>query len=99
MSTGLLVQYVIIGAVVVFGALITFRKLAPQLSSRWMASLALRLDRTERAPWLRKLGRLMQPKQVEGNCSDGCSTCGACGPKPPANSPDSYPLEFRPRSK
>jgi len=99
MSTGLLVQYVIIGVVVLCGALITFRKLAPQLTNRWLASLALHFDRADRSAWQRSLGRRLQPKQATGNCSDGCSTCGACGPKPPAAAHTAQPLEFRPRAK
>lgn len=99
MSTGLLVQYVVIGLVVLISALITFRKLAPQLTNRWMATVALHLDQPTRAAWQRALGRRLQPKQATGNCSDGCSTCGACGPKPPAAAHDVQPLEFRPRAK
>lgn len=99
MSAGLLVQYVIIGVAVLFGALITFRKLAPQLTHRWLASLALQLDRADRPGWQRSLGRRLQPKQASGNCSDGCGTCGACGPKPPASARHTFPLEFRPRAK
>jgi hypothetical protein len=43
----------------------------------------------------------MQPKQTTGNCSDGCDTCGACGPKPPAAAHPGapMPLNFRPRDK
>jgi hypothetical protein len=99
MSTGLLVQYVVIGVVVLISALITFRKLAPQLTNRWMATMALQLDRPTHAAWQRALGRRLQPKQATGNCSDGCSTCGACGPKPPAAAGDAQPLVFRPRAK
>ena len=54
---------------------------------------------TDPAAWQRALGRRLQPKQATGNCSDGCSTCGACGPKPPAAAHDAQPLEFRPRAK
>jgi len=99
MSSGLLVQYVIIGVIVLAAVLITLRKLAPQLTSRWLAMVALHLDRSDRAAWQRALGRRLQPKQATGNCSDGCSTCGACGPKPPAAAHDVHPLEFRPRVK
>jgi hypothetical protein len=99
MSTGLLLQYVIVGAVVLAGAWITFRKLAPQLTSRWLATVALRLDRPGSAAWKRTLARRLQPKQSTGNCSDGCDTCGSCGPKAPAAPRESYPLEFRPRGK
>nr|WP_199042446.1 DUF6587 family protein [Dyella sp. ASV24] len=99
MSTGLLVQYVIVGIVALFGAWITLRKLAPRLTSRWLAALALRLDRPDSAAWQRAFARRLQPKQSTGNCSDGCDTCGSCGPKPPAAARDVHPLEFRPRSK
>lgn len=99
MSTGLLAQYVVVGVVVAISALITFRKLAPQLTSRWLAAMALRLDRPDHAAWQRALAHCLQPKQTTGNCSDGCSTCGACGPKPPAAAHDVHPLEFRPRAK
>ncbi|RDI99929.1 hypothetical protein DVT68_03630 [Dyella solisilvae] len=99
MSTGLLAQYVVIGLVVLASVLITVRKLAPQLTNRWLAALALHFDRPDRAAWQRALGRHLQPKQATGNCSDGCSTCGACGPKPPSAARDAHPLEFRPRAK
>jgi hypothetical protein len=99
MSAGLLAQYVVIGIVVLISALITFRKLAPQLTNRWLAAAALYWDQPTAAAWQRALARRLQPKQATGNCSDGCSTCGACGPKPPAAARDTQPLEFRPRAK
>lgn len=99
MSAGLLVQYVIVGLIVLAGAWITLRKLAPQLTSRWLAMLALRLDRPDSAGWKRAFAHRLQPKQSTGNCSDGCDTCGSCGPKAPAAARDVYPLEFRPRGK
>ena len=99
MSTGLLLQYAVVGVVVLIGAWITFRKLAPRLTSRWLATLALRLDRPGSAAWQRAMAHRLQPKQSTGNCSDGCDTCGSCGPKPPAAARDVYPLEFRPRGK
>lgn len=99
MSTGLIVQYVIIALVVLAGAWITLRKLAPRLTSRWLAALALTLDRPGSAAWKRSVAHRLQPKQSTGNCSDGCDTCGSCGPKPPAAARDVYPLEFRPRDK
>lgn len=99
MSSGLLLQYVIVGAVVLAGAWITFRKLAPQLTSRWLATVALRLDRPGSAAWKSALARRLQPKQSSGNCSDGCDTCSSCGPRPPAAAHEVYPLELRPRRK
>jgi len=97
-STGLLVQYVVIGLVVLASALYAFRKLAPQLTNRWLASASIHFSQPGHAAWLRSFARRLQPKQATGNCSDGCSTCGACGPKPPAAARgDAMPLEFRPR--
>jgi hypothetical protein len=102
MNTSFLVQYLVIGVLVAISALVMFRKLAPQLSSRWLAAASIALSRPHHAAWLRAFGRRLQPKQATGNCSDGCSTCGSCGPKPPAaatRSNDVIPLEFRPRHR
>ena len=98
MSTSLLVQYAVIGLVVLASTLIVFCKLAPQLSNRWLAAASIRFSRPGRAAWLRAFGQRLQPKQATGSCSDGCSTCGACGPKPPAAAQTgAMPLEFRSR--
>jgi hypothetical protein len=100
MSTGLLVQYVVIGLLVLVSVLVVFRKLAPQLTNRWLAAASISFSRPGRAPWLHSLAQRLQPKQATGNCSDGCSTCGACGAKPPAAAKtQAMPLEFRPRAK
>jgi hypothetical protein len=96
----LLLQYVVIGLVVLISVLAVFRKLAPQVSNRWLAAASISFSRSERAGWLRALGQRLQPKQATGDCSDGCSTCGACGTKPPAAAKtEAMPLEFRPRAK
>jgi hypothetical protein len=98
MSTSLLVQYVMIGLIVLASTLIVFRKLAPTLTNRWLAAASIHFSRSGRAAWLRAFGQRLQPKQATGNCSDGCSTCGACGSKPPAAArTGSAPLEFRAR--
>ena len=106
MSTGLLVQYAVIGIVLLASVVVVFRKLAPKLSARWLAGAALRLDRADAPAWRRGLARALQPKQTTGNCSDGCDTCdtcGACGPKPPAAAhppaAEPVPLHFRPRDQ
>jgi hypothetical protein len=100
MSTGLLAQYVVIGLVVLVSVLAVIRKLAPQLTNRWLAAASIHFSRPGHAAWLRAIGHRLQPKQATGDCSDGCSTCGACGPKPPAAArTESMPLEFRPRAK
>lgn len=98
MSTSLLVQYVMIGLIVLVSVLVVFRKLAPTLTNRWLAAASIHFSRSGRAAWVRAFGRRLQPKQATGNCSDGCSTCGACDTKPPAAArSDAMPLEFRPR--
>ena len=100
MSTGLLAQYVVIGLIVVISVLAVIRKLAPQLTNRWLAAASIHFSRPGHAAWLRAIGQRLQPKQATGDCSDGCSTCGACGTKPPAAArTESMPLEFRPRAK
>ena len=98
MSAGLLLQYVVIGLIVLVSVLIVFRKLAPTLTNRWLAAASIRFSQPGHAAWLRNFGQRLQPKQATGNCSDGCSTCGACGNKPPASArTDAMPLDFRPR--
>lgn len=101
MSTGLLLQYAVIGLVVLASMLVVVRKLAPQVTNRWLAAGSIRLGGRGHAAWVRALGRRLQPKQATGSCADGCSTCGACGPKPPASAraSDAMPLHFRPRAK
>jgi hypothetical protein len=97
-NTSLLVQYIVIALIVLASALYALRKLAPALTSRWLASASIRFSQPGHAGWVRAFGRRLQPKQATGSCSDGCSTCGACGPKPPAGAKgDAVPLEFRPR--
>jgi hypothetical protein len=99
-NASLLVQNVAIGLIVFASALYTFRKLAPQITNRWLAAASIRFSQPGHAAWLRAFGRRLQPKQATGNCSDGCSTCSACGPKPPVSARgDVMPLEFRPRQR
>ena len=96
MSMGL--QYVIVGLIVLASVFIVLRKLAPKLTNRWLAAGSIRFNRKDRPAWVRAFGRRLKPKEATGDCSDGCATCGACGPKPPAGAQvESQPLEFRPR--
>lgn len=99
MSTSLLLQYVVIGLAVLYSVWLVLRKLAPKLTNRWMAAASIRYNQPRRPAWVRKFGRSLQPKQATGDCSDGCATCGACGPKPPAGAKPGEPiaLEFRSR--
>jgi hypothetical protein len=99
MSAGLLAQYVVIGLAVLASVWIVVRKLARKLTNRWLAAASIRFNQPGRSALARAFGRCLQPKEATGDCSDGCSTCGACGPKPPAaaRQGEPMPLEFRPR--
>lgn len=102
MSMELVIQYVIIGIVVVLSALVVLRKLAPQMTNRWLAAASIRLARPERARFAHALSRRLQPRQATGSCADGCAACGACGStKPAAARPataNAMPLHFRPHT-
>jgi hypothetical protein len=101
MSAGLLAQYVAVGLIVLASMAVVVRKLAPQLTNRWFAAVSIRLARPGRSRLAHALARRLQPKQATGNCADGCSTCGACGPKKPAGAVpgrgNAVPLRFRDR--
>ncbi|MGH8147202.1 MAG: DUF6587 family protein [Rhodanobacteraceae bacterium] len=100
MSAGLAAQYAVVALIVLASVLMTFRKLAPQLTNRWLAGASIRLRLHGRSRFSKWLGRHLQPKQATGNCADGCATCGACGPKKPAAAQHgAAPLQLRPRSR
>ena len=94
------VEGLVIGVLVLSSACYAFRRLLPGVSTRWLAAASASLNKPWRKPWLRAVGRWLQPAQATGSCGDGCGTCGSCGPKPPAAArPDAQPLEFRPRHR
>lgn len=102
MSAGLVIQYVVIAVAVLASALVVFRKLAPQLTNRWLAAASIRLSQPRRSRFAHALSWRLQPKQATGNCADGCATCGACGPKKfvaVRHSTQTAPLRFRTRPK
>jgi hypothetical protein len=98
-STSLLLQYVVIGLAVLASVWIVLRKLARKTTNRWLAAASIHFNQPGRGALARAFGRRLQPTEATGDCSDGCSTCGACGPKPPAAARlgEPMPLEFRPR--
>ncbi|MEW9623835.1 DUF6587 family protein [Rhodanobacter geophilus] len=96
MSAGLLIQYIVLGLVVAASVLVVFRKLAPQLSNRWLAATSIRLARRRDSRLAQALSRRLQPKQATGNCADGCATCGACGPKRPVAASPAPPTSHGP---
>ncbi|WP_322787130.1 DUF6587 family protein [Paraburkholderia dilworthii] len=83
---------------VALSALYTFRKLAPQLTTRWQAAVAATLLQSGEGRPVRALGRWLRPSQATGNCGDGCGTCGSCSTsRTPQGGAGERPLEFRPR--
>ncbi|MGB3270585.1 MAG: DUF6587 family protein [Rhodanobacter sp.] len=99
MNAGLLLQYVVIAMAVLASVWIVLRKLARKTTNRWLAAASIHFNQPGRGALARAFGRRLQPTEATGGCSDGCSTCGACGPKPPATAHlgEPMPLEFRPR--
>ncbi len=99
MSTSLLVQYVVVGLIVLASVWIVLRKLARKLTNRWLAAASIHFSQPGHSALAQAFGRRLQPREATGDCSDGCSTCGACGPKPPAAAKlgEPMPLEFRSR--
>jgi hypothetical protein len=99
-SLSLDMQYAVIALLVALSVLYTFRKLAPQLVTRWQATAAASLVQPEHGRAVQALGRWLRPAQATGNCGDGCGTCGSCGTSPPAaGRSEEQPLEFRPQQK
>ncbi|MBS0194892.1 MAG: hypothetical protein JSR34_11700 [Proteobacteria bacterium] len=84
MNHGLLLQYLILGAILVACVLVVIAKLAPQTVNRWRAAASIRFSRKRDSRMAQMLAQRLQPRQATGNCADGCATCGACGPKKPA---------------
>ena len=98
MNIGLFVQYALVGLIVLVSAWVAFCKLAPQLTHRWFAAASISLGRRGRSRLAGTLARCLQPKEATGNCSDGCASCRACGPKKPAGAiPGGMPVSVTQR--
>ncbi|HTH60006.1 MAG TPA: DUF6587 family protein [Paraburkholderia sp.] len=99
MNVGLVVQYAVIGLLVVASAVYMLRRLAPTLTTRGQAALAGRLLKPGRTRFAQRVGRALQPRAATGNCGDGCGTCGSCGTGSDAGQAagtDEKPLTFQP---
>ncbi|WP_414439650.1 DUF6587 family protein [Burkholderia sp. 22PA0106] len=98
MSTGLVLQYCVIGAVVAASCGVMVRKLAPAWSARGIERVAAHLVEPQRAAWARWLGRrLSRSAGAAQGCGSGCSTCGGCGTAADATAEEA-PLTFQPRA-
>ncbi|WP_101926553.1 MULTISPECIES: DUF6587 family protein [Luteimonas] len=78
MTSGLLLQYVVVAAAVLLSAWIVLKKQAPQLARRLRIALALPLLREQRPGWVRALGRRIAPAP---RAVDACGSCGSCEPR------------------
>jgi hypothetical protein len=78
MDTGLLLQYLVIGAAVLVSAWVVANKQFPGGVRRLRIALALPLLREGRADWLRVVGRWIAPSQR--NFDAGCGGCNNCDP-------------------
>jgi len=81
MESGLLLQYLVIGAAVLVSAWVVLKKQFPGVVRGLRGGLALRLARPQRAPWLQALGRRIAPPA--GASAGACGGCDSCGPTPP----------------
>lgn len=103
MSAGLVIQYVIVGVVVVVCVWIAMRKIFPKPTNRWLAAASIHFGRKRDSRVAQTVSRRLQPKQATSHsCADGCATCNACGPKKPAaahpRQEKTVPLHFIPMS-
>lgn len=103
MSAGLVIQYVVVGVIVVVCAWVALRKLLPKPTTRWLAAASIHFGRKRDSRLAQVLSRRLQPKaSTSHSCADGCATCNACGPKKPAAAKsekgETVPLHFMPLS-
>jgi hypothetical protein len=75
----MLVQYLIVGVIVLLAALAAARKFMP---ARWRTWLVYRLSRGRAG----SQSRLVRWLDTDASCGSGCATCKACE-DPPADAP------------
>jgi len=95
MTTSLMLQYGVIGILVVASVIQVVRKLFPAQVSNVQQRVALTLDQPSRGGLQRAIGRWLQPaKSTSGSCDDGCSSCCGCSGTPPAPEPEEKVVAF-----
>lgn len=77
MTTGLVLQYVVIAVAVVLSAWAVLAAQAPTLARALRLRLAAPLVRPTRSRWVRALGRRIAPPVLY---LGGCGNCERCGP-------------------
>jgi len=78
MSTGLLLQYVVVVLIVMVSAWVVLKKQFPGTVRTLRGALALALLKPGRAAWLQALGRRVAPPASGGG--GACGGCDSCGP-------------------
>lgn len=86
MTSGLLLQYVVVALAVALSAGYVARRQWPGLVRRLCIACAVPLLREGQAAWVRQVGRwIAPPAQGSDGDGDGCGGCGGCGPTPPGH--------------
>jgi hypothetical protein len=81
MSTGLLLQYIVVALIVLISAWVVLKKQFPGTVRKARGAIALGLIKPQRAAWLQALGRHIAPPATGGG--GACGGCDSCGPTPP----------------
>ena len=81
MSTGLLLQYVVVVLIVMVSAWVVLKTQFPGTVRKARGAIALGLVKPQRAAWLQALGRRIAPPASGGG--GACGGCDSCGPSTP----------------
>jgi hypothetical protein len=81
MSTGLLLQYIVVALIVLISAWVVLKKQFPGTVRKARGAIALGLIKPQRATWLQALGRRIAPPATGGG--GACGGCDSCGPTQP----------------
>lgn len=80
MDGSLILQYAIIGLLVLVSVWVVLKKQFPGTLRKTRVALALPLLREGRPGWLHALGRWIAPEPRGSGGGDGCGGCNSCGP-------------------
>jgi hypothetical protein len=81
MTTGLLLQYIVVALIVLISAWVVLKKQFPGTVRKARGAIALGLVRPQRATWMQALGRRIAPPA--SGAGGACGGCDSCGPTPP----------------
>lgn len=89
MTFSVLIQYVLVGALLIWSLWRFLRTLMPTLMRNLQNRLA---QAVAKAGWLR-LGSWLQSGEAGAGCGSGCNTCGTCATPTSASSAESAEAE------